>query len=174
MSSPFGIEFYSDISALQVIQDLGVGLYILMPPTPHPLLETYVVRSTASLGVVSIRGVGAVIENDKFGDATRAAVDRLANQLISRYQGARKQDDLRFGSIWNEPEDWLSGLINNERYYSYFWHREHGACLPDDLESVLLCAAPHEGFGATVILEYTSVKASEAEAELELTMAELL
>jgi len=174
MSAPFGIAFYSPLSELTVLEELGQGAYAVQAPTPHPLFDTYLVRATPSLGVVWVKGLAPLIENDNFGTATCSAVDRLAEQLAHRYGRAKKMDMLLDGSIWNEPQDWMNGLNHRERFYSYLWEKAAVRELPEDLDTIYVGATPHEGYAAGVVLEYASPKLPLAEAELERQMADLL
>lgn len=174
MSAPFGIAFYAPLTELTVVREIGQGAYAVEAPTPHPLFGSYLVRATPTLGIVWVKGLGPEIENDNFGNATTAAVDRLAEQLVQRYGKAKNTDFLIQGSIWSDPQDWMSALEHNERYYSYSWERPAAPLLPDDLENIFIGAVPTGAHGAQVVLEYASRKLPEAEAELERQMAELL
>ncbi len=174
MSAPFGIAFYAPVTDLKVVSEIGQGAYAVEAPTPHPLFGSYLVRATPTFGVVWVKGLGAEIENDNFGTATTAAVDRIAEQLTHRYGKAKKTDFLMQGSIWSDPQDWMSALDHNERYYSYSWERTAAVQLPDDLESIFVGAVPTGTHGAQVVLEYASRKLPEAESELERQMADLL
>lgn len=173
MSAPFGIEFYTPIESLNVIQELGQGAYIVAPATPHPLFETFVVRATPSLGVVWIKGITPAIENDNFGSDTRAMVDRLAEQLTQKYGAGERTDLLLNGSIWSEPQDWMSSLNNRERFYHVEWKAPRSR-LPDNLQSIFMGATPFENFGASIVVEYASRRSEEADAELERGMADFL
>lgn len=174
MSSPFGIAFYVPLTQLTVLQELGQGAYIVEAPTSHPLFQSYVVRATPALGVVWVKGLGPEIDNDNFGTTTRAAVDRLAEQLTHKYGQPKKSDFLMQGSIWSEAQDWMAALNNNERFYHYSWERPAASQLPDDLENIFVGATSLGGYSAQVVLEYSSRRLPEAEAELERRMADLL
>lgn len=174
MSAPFGIAFHSSIASLQVLQDLGQGIYVVQPDAPHPLFDVYAVQATPSLGVVWVKGITPCIENDNFGTATRAAVDRLADQLAQKYGPPEKMDMLLEGSIWNEPQDWMNSLNDRERVYSYSWEPEKVTQLPEDLECIFLGAVPHEGNAASIVLEYSSRRKEQADKDLEREMADLL
>lgn len=173
MSAPFGIAFHSPVSELSVVRELAQGGYVVEPPTPHPLFISYLVRATPTFGVVWVKGLGTVISSDNFGTATSGAVDRVAEQLTHRYGRPTKTDFLMPGSVWSDPQDWMTALNNNERYYSYIWERPT-AELPEDLESIYVGATGDDGYAAQVVLEYASRKLPQAEAELERQMASLL
>lgn len=174
MFSPFGIAFHAPLDSLRVLSDLGQGVYVVEAPAPHPLFVSYVVRATPRLGIVWVKGLGAEIENDNFGTAAKGAADRIADQLAHKYGRAKKTDFLMQGSIWSEMQDWMSALNNNERYYCYNWGSDDGAHLPEGIESIFVGVVPMHGYAAQVVLEYASRKLTEAEADLERQMADLL
>lgn len=174
MSSPFGIRFYSTITELQVLHDIGQYAYEVVAPGPHPLFKSYFVLSTPSLGIVWVKGITPQIENDNFGSETCATVDRIEMQLTQKYGRPKKRDLLMDGSIWTEPQDWMNGLTNRERFYSYSWKKSAIPQLPEDLDTIYIGAVPHDGLTAEVVLEYASPRLKEAEAELERQMSDLL
>ena len=173
MSAPFGIEFYTPIDALADSQEVGQGHYMVRPPKPHPMFDGYIVRATSSLGIVWIKGMTPLIENDKFGADTRGKVDRLAEQLAQKYGRGTKTDLLLAGSIWTEPQDWTSGLCERERFYNVAWEAP-AVRLPDNLDSIFVGATPADGYAAMVVIEYASRRLGEAEAEIERDLADLL
>lgn len=173
MSAPFGIEFYTPISALADSQEVGQGHYMVTPPKPHPMFEGYIVRATPSLGIVWIKAMTPTIANDKFGAATRGQVDRLAEQLTQKYGQGAKTDLLLAGSIWTDPQDWTSGLCERERFYNVVWEAP-AVRLPDNLEHIFVGATPVDGYDVMVVVEYSSRRLGEADAEMERVMADLL
>jgi len=174
MTSPFGIAFYTSLDQLADVNEVASGVYSVTAPSPHPAFGTYLVRATPSLGVVWIKGLGEAIGNDAFGGATRAAVDRLKEQLALRYKEPRKTDLLMQGSIWEDPKYWTMGLSANERYYSYTWDGSGGVSLPEDIATIYVGASAMSSDSAMVVIEYASRKLPEAEAEDDRRLADLL
>jgi hypothetical protein len=174
MTSPFGIPLYSPLNSLNSLAEIQFGIHTVHPPSPHPLFSTYIVRSTPGLGVVWIKAIGPDIENDAFGHATIAVVDRVKDQVALRYGAPEKTDMLLPGSTWEEPQYWMSGLASNERIYSYTWKRPATPSLPEDLESVYVGAMPREFGVAAAIIEYASPKLQLADAEDDREMSNLL
>lgn len=174
MTSPFGIEFGVGADSLETVRIMEGGMSEVKPPKPHPLFDTYIVQSTPELGVVWVKGISPVIENDNFGSATRKYVDRLAEQLSLKYGRSQKTDLLLQGSIWTEPQDWMNALGSHEQLYNYLWDKRGPSGLPDDMESIFAAATPFPGAQALVVVEYASSKYPLAQAELERLMANLL
>jgi hypothetical protein len=174
MASPFGIAFYTSLDQLADANEMAPGVYSVTAPSPHPAFKTYLVRATPGLGVVWIKGLGEAIENDAFGGATRAAVDRLKEQLALRYKEPRKLDFLMHGSIWEDPKYWMMGLSANERYYSYTWDASGAGALPEDIASVYVGASAMSSDSAMVVIEYASRKLPQADAEDDRRLSDLL
>jgi hypothetical protein len=73
------------------------------------------------------KAVGVDIPSDSFGQAIKSAVDRVRDDLEVRYGQPQALDLLTPGSIWNDPQDWLMGLVKGERSYAFFWERPANA-----------------------------------------------
>jgi hypothetical protein len=174
MTAPFGIAFYSRLEDLANVQKMQFGIYSVEPPSPHPLFTTYLVRATSSLGIVWIKGIGPDIENDAFGNATITAVDRVKDQVSLRYGTPEKLEGLLPGSTWEDPQYWTAGLASNERVYAYSWKRPEIDSLPEDIASVFVSALARDFSTTAVILEYSSTKITDADAEEEKEMSNLL
>jgi len=174
MTSPFGIEFYSSIDKITIVNDLGQNKYIVEPISRHPLFSMYFVQTNNSGEIVWIKGVSDPIENDSFGIAIRALVDRIADQLAQKYSRGQKADFIQHGATWDDPQYWMNALDANERSYFHLWDSKNIRTLPDDLESIYVGANANDSFSSTAILEYASAKFSEAEAEGEQDMAAFL
>ncbi len=172
-TSPFGIRFFSPISDYETVSQLQQGMAVITPPNAHPLFSEYYVQVSGDLGVVWIKAFSNPIENDAYGRALTALVDRVASQLTQKYGEGDKTDLLFDGSIWNEPQDWSAALAAKERFYSYMWERPKSKKLPEDLASIFIGALMIEQQGFAVI-EYASSKLRDAEAEVERDLSALL
>jgi len=173
MTAPFGIEFYSAIESLEVLQDVGQGKFFVNAPKPHPAFERYLVQGTPRLGVVWIKAISRTFDNDAYGTRVRQAQDDLRSQLEKRYGLGKMTDFLMAGSIWEEPRYWTQSLSANERYYFTIWEKP-ASNLPDDIKNLFLGAS---GFGndeTSYALEYASAKSDEAEEEIRGMLSDLL
>jgi|GEM_PF-2501165 len=173
MTAPFGIEFYSKIDSLEILQDVGQGKCFVSAPKSHPAFERYLVQATPRLGIVWIKAISRNLDNDAYGTRVRQAHDDLRSQLEKRYGAGKMTDFLMAGSIWEEARYWTQSLSANERYYFTMWEKP-ASHLPDDLKNVFLGAS---GFGndeTGYALEYASVKSDEAEEEIRDMLSDLL
>lgn len=172
-TSPFGIRFFSPVSDYTVVDQLQQGKAEIAPPNAHPLFTHYYVQASRDLGVVWIKAISDPIANDRFGHALTSLVDRISSQLSQKYGEGDKMDFLFEGSIWNEPQDWSGGLEAKERFYNYNWSYPESKELPDDIASIFVGAIVIDGNGYAVI-EYSSSRLQEAEAEAERAQSALL
>lgn len=173
MTAPFGIEFYSAVADLQILKDVGQGKFFVSAPKAHPSFEQYVVQATPRLGVVWIKAIAPVLDNDAYGTRVRQAQADLRIQLEKRYGPGKTTDFLMTGSIWDEDRYWTQGLGANERHYFTTWEKP-SAQLPEDLTNVYLGA---NGFGndeTSFSIEYSSAKLGEAEDEIRDMLSDLL
>lgn len=119
---PFGFSMGATPSAYGCYPLKTVGMYeCKTAPKPHSSFETYIVQSSAETGICFVKGVGANVTSNSFGTSIRAETDELANQIAGRYGEPQLYDDLLPGSIWDEPRDWITGLVKKERRYTYKW-----------------------------------------------------
>lgn len=88
---------------------------------PHPDIETYVVQYSESVGLCMIKGISKDIRDSIYGDETKRKVDKIYTQLTPKYGAGESFDFLRPGSIWDESEDWMMGLLKDERTYAFLW-----------------------------------------------------
>jgi len=173
MTAPFGIEFFSKVDALEVLQDVGQGKFFVTAPKPHPAFERYLVQATPRLGVVWIKAISPILENDAYGTRVRQAQDDLRTQLEKRYGAGKMTDFLMSGSIWDEPRYWTQSLSANERYYCTMWERP-GSQVPDDLKNVYMGASGYGNDQTSFSIEYASSKSDEAEEEIRDMLSDLL
>lgn len=174
MTAPFGIEFGSAISALDVLEDVGANKYFVTAPRPHPQFSTYIVQASPAFGIVWIKGLSPEFENDSYGNTVRAAVDRLAGQLAERYGAGDKTDFLSFDALFEEPRDWVMAVLQGERHYFHSWKRPTQGGLPDDLDSIYAGVHASSSDTANFVVEYSSVHFEAAEAELDAILSDLL
>ena len=57
MTAPFGIQFYSAVTGLQILKDVRQGKFFISAPKAHPAFEQYVIQATPRLGGVWIKAI---------------------------------------------------------------------------------------------------------------------
>jgi hypothetical protein len=159
---PFGFKAgmtKAQITALlgeSVKQDNGDLLVLTSAPKPHPDFECYLVCVSASKGLAKVSAVSKDIESNSFGGPLKEKFAETRKALESKYGKATTVvDGLLDGSIWDEPEDWMMGLANEERTLNALWEQLAGVGI------ALLAGASSSSQGnLTVQYEFTSLFAS--------------
>src|ERR1039458_5963906 len=139
-----------------VQQDNGDMLVLTSAPKPHPDFKYYLLCVSPSMGLAKVSAVSKDIESNSFGGALKEKFEETRKALENKYGKATTVvDGLREGSIWNEPEDWMMGLANEERRLNAIWKHAAGVGI------ALLAGASSSSEGnLTVQYEFTSLFAS--------------
>ena len=84
--------------------------------------STLWVMHTPKAGVCKVTAYQVVVDPDQYGIEHRRTFDNLAQKIVAKYGKQTKElDSLLIGSIWNEPRDWLMGLVKKERVLILLW-----------------------------------------------------
>lgn len=169
-AGPFGLEMGMSVKQVNSVANSRVELleddiYELTPPKTNNMFETYVVAIHPEYGVYVIRAIGIDIETNKYGYELKDAYEQVASGVQGKYGEYGEIDALLPGSIWNEPQDWMMGLYEEERFLLAEWSRDKGSTLPKDIESIYLvpkALSPSIGY---IVLEYYSFDYNKIEEE---------
>lgn len=165
-AGPFGIEFgwtYDQLvaSGVKTVGDPyvnnNVKSYLITPVKTHSSFDYYIVRIDEKEGVYSITALGTV-QTSEYGTEAKWAFDNVKGQLTKVYGKSFDLDVLKFGSIWDEPQDWMMSLVKQDRTCSSYWGFEGR---PDHLEVVMLELTAENTDEGSLRLEYDSDKMSE-------------
>lgn len=96
-------------------------------PKPHELFEEYILLIPPDRGLIKIIAVSQTIRTSVFGDEIRSKFSDIEAAVNKAYGEGQRFDFLRSGSIWNEPQDWMMGLLKEERSLETFWTLEKSA-----------------------------------------------
>jgi hypothetical protein len=132
-SGPFGLEF--GMTREQIVKLVGQDavkhlkdepddvLKLSTAPTPHPDFAEYSLIISPERGLVCITASGKAIQTTRYGEGLKAAFTEIRDAL-SRTYGAPTVtfDFLEPGSLRNEPQDWMTGLLKNERELISLWN----------------------------------------------------
>lgn len=173
MTAPFGIELGSHSSSLNILDGDGRN-YAVEPPKPHPQFPSYFVETSPTFGVVSVKAVSDDFDYDAYGNQARDLADRVAGQLSARYGSGTKNDYLFDESIWDQPQDWATGMQHGDRGYFYLWERATHSQLPADLAQIMLFVMATDTGGTKVVLSYQSDNFAAAESERDSDLSDLL
>ena len=150
----FGIEKGSPIGSLNVVREVDEFYYIVTVPKPHPEFESYAVRTSSETGVCKVTGIGKDHDSDRYGTSVKSAFSSLSNSLNNIYGANKSFDFLNFGALWDEPNEWVMSLKQNERSYSTYWDEEEKSDMPEGLRSVSLHVKSTSSDSAYIVLKY--------------------
>jgi hypothetical protein len=155
-AGPFGLE--KGMTKQQIIAQVGASavlknedsphntaLRLSTVPKPYPGFEWYTLEFDTDGGLAKISATGIDLETNGYGDALREKFAALSQQLISLYGEPSDQFDfLSSGSIWKEPQYWMMGLKQKERFLATDWQshsdRPRMRALPNSLSIIYLRA----------------------------------
>lgn len=126
-------------------------------PKPHPDMEYYLMSFVEGVGVCGLKAIGRDIPDNNRGSNTRFETERLANQVKLKYGSwSEKSNFLVSNSIWDEPEDWMMSIMQEDRYYSYTWDLSRAI---NGINSIYLAAmAINRNTGYVIAEFYTSLE----------------
>jgi hypothetical protein len=150
----FGIAMGQSVDDLNATA-VEAGWYkTTSPPKPHRLFPEVVVQATPKQGVCFVKGVGENFNSDSFGSEVRSRMNTVAEQIALKYGQPTTTDFLMPGSIWNEPDDWMMGLLKGERFYTISWDSKGNTGSLRSLRSIALVVSATSSDTAWIGLEY--------------------
>jgi hypothetical protein len=90
-------------------------------PKSHPAFEGYLLRIDPKLGLTAVTAIGKDLKTGPTGAAVRKQFRLLQATLAARYGPPRTYDGLQGDSRFTEPEEWMAGLVADERALAAFW-----------------------------------------------------
>jgi hypothetical protein len=168
---PFGLYMGMSLNDLTAAgcgtKPVAPGKYLVdNVPKPHSLFEKYAVQIGPQSGLSWIKAIGKTIPTSVFGMELKSAFDSLETKLASTYGRFDRTDLLLPDSIWNEPRDWMQGLLNRERYLMSAWSKDKRSTLTDSLTSVAVACTAIDTDSGYLSVEYTFENEPAAEAEI--------
>ena len=168
LAGPFGLSMgmpLKDIS--KNAKKIENGLYKLTDvPKPHSAFEYYVIQVSPKNGLCWIKGIGKDISTSSYGTQLRSEFERFTSKLEERYGAYKNYDFLSNGSIWDESNDFMMGLVKKDRYLQSFWDREKGSVMPADITGIALSAKASNSDTGYIVLEYSFSNEEQCEKEL--------
>lgn len=136
-------------------------------PRPHSDFESYIILATARQGLCKVVGIGKSTMNDAYGEQLRSIFDRLVAALTEKYGEPQRLDNLRAGSIWNEPRDWMMSLRQNERTLFVLWPQQGQDSVGPGVRGVVLEARATSSNSGYVRLTYEGMNFRACQTELQ-------
>lgn len=130
----------AQLASLQPVESAkSKGVYKLKRvPKPHEDFEFYMVVVSPKQGLCKVVGFGNNVSTSVYGTELRSAFNTLEAALISKYGNRKQFDQLRAGSIWDEPKDFMMGMLEKERSLVSFWDQDEGSTFTDHITAITL------------------------------------
>jgi hypothetical protein len=90
-------------------------------PSPHKRFDTYQLKIIPGEGLLALRAGGVVIYTNVYGTALKAAYEEIQSDMKSTFGPGTASDFVNAGSLWTNPQDWMTGLLKKERILETFW-----------------------------------------------------
>ncbi len=129
-SGPFGFEYGMTreeiiklIGKQAVKETTGDTMDVTTAPKPHPVFESYVLTFSADKGLLAVSALGKDVPTNVFGEEVHSQFLELRAALSKIYgDPSLTADEVQAGSIWNDPQDWMMGLLKKERSVVSIWN----------------------------------------------------
>ncbi|MEI6873548.1 MAG: hypothetical protein WCL50_00300 [Spirochaetota bacterium] len=174
LAGPFGLDMGMTLDQIRdatghdvVPSENSPNLYYAIPAKGHPAFDSYLVQVSPKTGLYYIKAIGKDISTNRYGLSIQTAFDNLKASIEKAYGPSKSEDLLMSKSIWNEPRDWMMGLLKKERYLDADWDKKDGANLPENLASIFLMAHASSTEEGWIGLEYYFSNYEEAKAEIK-------
>ncbi len=131
----------------------------------HSSFIKYVVQIGPKSGLCWIKAIGKDIVTNSYGIEVKSAFKTMESKLKKSYGNNKRHDFLQYGSIWDEPKDWMTGLTKGERILAAIWDKQDGSTLKGNLKDVALAAegmSREEGY-LTIDYSFTNKDACKDE-----------
>jgi hypothetical protein len=169
-AGPFGLDMGMTLDQVknktskdpELLRD---DLYKVDPPNKNDMFESYVVQISPNYGIVWIKAIGKGITTNGYGIQLQTAFENLVSSIERTYGKYKKTDFLIRGSIWDDPNDFMMGLLRKERYLMAGWDKESGSTLPNDIVSIGVIATASSSSMGYLSLEYYSPNEKKATDE---------
>lgn len=158
-AGPFGINMGDSIEKIEsetgvAAVSQGPDIYTITPPKTHPLFELYAVFANEEHGVYLVKAISKSIDTSVYGTELKSEFMKITESIGRTYGKYDLYDQLNRGSIWDEPNDFMMGLIKKERFLFASWDTDSGAQFNEGITGIYLAASPINQTSGMLILEY--------------------
>jgi hypothetical protein len=160
---PFGLhvgmtrsELVQIVGKASIVSNDGPYLTIFRTvPRPYADFEQYGLIFSPKRGLVKILALGKTTSTDRFGTTLRTEFAKTRDLLMNNYGTPEVTDGVMTGSLWDEPRDWMMGLLKKERKLHAYWgFKAHGLQQQNQVTAVLLEVKPLSSETGYLLLSY--------------------
>jgi hypothetical protein len=174
-AEPFGLRMGMTLQEIRAAggnpeeTDIQGRYKLTKVPKPHSDFDIFYITVAPKTGLIDITAAGKLISTSAYGTELKSQFENMVQRLSAIYGKATTFDFLRVGSIWNEPNDWMMGLLKKERRLTAFWSRKEDSSMSDDIGTIMLdtVALSHEK--GCLRLGYQSIDFEKGQEELTKT-----
>jgi hypothetical protein len=158
-AGPMGFErgmTFDQLKAIDpAIEKIEDNRYIMTTaPQPSSRFKMYIVTIHPEHGLLRLLCLGVDVTTSKFGDQIRSAYNGIKEKLIESYGAPTFQAEfLKAGSLWDDPQYFMMGLIEKDRYHYSNWGEESKP-VNAEIDTVYLEIMAFSQTSAIVRLEY--------------------
>jgi hypothetical protein len=158
IAAPFGTEMgmsKDELGIKSVTKEIATYKWELSSlPKSSNLFESYIVVVTPENGLCFLKAVGQNVTTSVYGTELRTAFDRVNNSLKRKYSKSYVADFLNSGSIWDEPKDFMMGLLKKERTLAAYYDEEEGSTMVEGVAKAYIKAYAMNSNKGWVTIDY--------------------
>ncbi|MEI9969760.1 MAG: hypothetical protein WDM87_14475 [Terracidiphilus sp.] len=160
VAGPFGFDYgmsKQDVVKIvgknAIVEDDGDMLTLSTAPKPHGDFDKYLLIISPEKGLLKIVAVGIDIDTSGDGTQLKDEFEKLRTALSANYgQPEHDFDFLHAGSIWTDDQDWMMGLLKQDRSLASYW--DANPALRPNFEGIALEAKALSSDKGYVVLSY--------------------
>jgi hypothetical protein len=142
-TEPFGFkmgmtkaEVIAAVGAKSVQRDTGDTLKLTRAPNSQSDFEFYLVTISSNSGVAKVSGITKDIKTNASGESLQEKFKEFQAAIENKYGKATQMYDfVDAGSMWKSPQDWMMGLLKNDRNLLASWDFNQGASISEKAEA---------------------------------------
>lgn len=144
------------------------NLYIVsQSPKNNASFDSFGLVISPTVGLCQIRAIGKDIKNNSHGLQLQDKFWDLVKSLESIYGTSKRTDTLISGSIWQDPQYWMTALSKDERFLSARWKKQNEAMKDSDIVDIGVEARANSSSNGFLFLQYSFSNERDCLNEIE-------
>lgn len=128
-AGPFDIDMGMSLAQVKAVcktvpKQIRDNVYEITPPKTNNMFETYYIRIDPDYGVYWLKAIGKDLYPNGYGDRLKSTFENLVESIRKNYgEELHKVDELKEGSIWGDPGDFMRALQKGDRELYAMWSK---------------------------------------------------
>lgn len=128
-AGPFSIDMGMSLAEVKAVckttpKHIQDNVYEITPPKTNDMFETYSVRIDPDYGVYWLKAIGKDLYTNGYGDRVKSTFESLVESIRRTYgEESYRVDELKEGSLWGEPKDFMYALKQEDRKLLAIWSK---------------------------------------------------